>query len=145
MKLTLQSTTDTGTVEVNGAQVPARIWLGKTESGIPVVAFITRLAVPDGYDPTEFERELSEAPTFVAEAGASVHLARFSNGLRVYVRQDAYGNDVGRNGTVARLRRADDAAWVRLDERVDHCPFPASDDRGTDILAFPQDAEPERP
>ena len=56
MKITLESTSKL--VELNG--VPARIWEGTTESGIPVHAFITRLAVDKGERTEEFERELQE-------------------------------------------------------------------------------------
>ncbi len=66
MKITLESTPDVGRLEVDGCQVPARIWVGTTESGIPIVAFITRIGFPEGADTTEFERELNEAPTKVA-------------------------------------------------------------------------------
>src|SRR5205814_944901 len=56
MKLTLANTDRI--VHVNG--VPARIWEGTTESGIPVIAFVTRLAVKAESTPPEFERELAE-------------------------------------------------------------------------------------
>ena len=67
MKITLESTDEVGTIQVGDWQVrvPARIWVGTTESGIPVVAFITRIGVPAGCDPAELERELSEPPTRV--------------------------------------------------------------------------------
>jgi len=45
MKVTLESTSKITTLVVNGEDVPARIWEGKTESGIPCHAFITRIAV----------------------------------------------------------------------------------------------------
>jgi hypothetical protein len=48
---------------------------------------------------------------------------------------------VNRRGTVRRLRHADDAAWIALDERSDtpdvHA-FPADDSRGTHVLAMPE-------
>jgi hypothetical protein len=56
MKVQLQSTTQTLTL--NG--VPARVWEGTTEAGIPVVAFISRVAVREGHDASEFERDLQE-------------------------------------------------------------------------------------
>ncbi len=49
-------------VDLNG--VPARIWEGHTESGIPVVAFVTRIAVEEGQPPSayeQFERDLRQA------------------------------------------------------------------------------------
>jgi hypothetical protein len=56
MRITLESTTQI--VEVNG--VPARVWEGTTESGIPVSALITRLAVERTQDTAQFEAELRE-------------------------------------------------------------------------------------
>jgi hypothetical protein len=43
-----------------GNSVPARIWEGFTESGIPVHCYITRVAVKHDEDTSEFERELEE-------------------------------------------------------------------------------------
>lgn len=40
MKVTVESTPKI--VEING--VPARVWQGQTEGGIPVIAFLTRIA-----------------------------------------------------------------------------------------------------
>lgn len=65
MKITIESTPKLVTLLVNGASVPARVWQGETASGIPVQAFITRIA-PEihGCDPLhddlteDFEREL---------------------------------------------------------------------------------------
>ena len=65
MKVTLENTDKIVTLEVNGASVPARVWQGETENGIPVHAFITRI-VPEipKTDPNidalteEFERDL---------------------------------------------------------------------------------------
>lgn len=56
MKLTLENTDKI--VELNG--VPARIWEGTTESGIPVHCYVTRLAVPNQADHSQFEQELRE-------------------------------------------------------------------------------------
>ncbi len=55
MKITIENTTKV--VELNG--VPARIWEGHTDSGIPVHCYITRVAVKEGLDCTQFERELA--------------------------------------------------------------------------------------
>lgn len=62
MKVTIESTTKV--VSING--IPARQWQGATDSGIPVVCLITRIAVPDGHDTSQFEAELKEqqAPRF---------------------------------------------------------------------------------
>lgn len=43
-------------VELNG--IPARIWEGKTDGGIPLHAYITRIAVDKEEDATHFESEL---------------------------------------------------------------------------------------
>jgi hypothetical protein len=56
VKLTIESTTKT--VMLDG--VPARIWEGHTESGIPVHCFVTRIAVDRADDTSQFEVELSE-------------------------------------------------------------------------------------
>lgn len=65
MKISLSSTDKMITLIVNGTEVPARIWQGRTDSGIEVHAYITRIAVKAGDDTREFERELQacEAPT----------------------------------------------------------------------------------
>jgi hypothetical protein len=67
MKIEIESTTKI--VELNG--VPARIWEGKTASGIPVHCYITRIAVANRFDTTEFDlAELQEhrAPSPEIEA-----------------------------------------------------------------------------
>jgi hypothetical protein len=66
MKITVTSTSKT--VTLNG--VPARIWEGVTESGIPVHCYITRVAVPTGQDDTQFERELQAHQAPSAEIAA---------------------------------------------------------------------------
>ena len=56
MRITIESTTKTVTVD----GVPARIWEGHTESGIPVHCFVTRIAAPIGGNLREFEQDLQE-------------------------------------------------------------------------------------
>ena len=56
MKVTIHSTTKI--VELNG--VPARIWEGHTESGIPIHCYITRVAVENDQDVSQFKTELKE-------------------------------------------------------------------------------------
>jgi hypothetical protein len=56
MKITIESTTKI--VELNG--VPARVWEGHTESGIPVHCFITRIAVNNQENTEEFDKQLKE-------------------------------------------------------------------------------------
>lgn len=67
MKITIESTTKI--IELNG--VPARVWEGKTESGIKVHCFITRIAVDKDENQTEeFEQELKQqkAPSMRVES-----------------------------------------------------------------------------
>jgi hypothetical protein len=66
MKLTIESTTKI--VHLNG--VEARVWEGETESGIPVHCFITLVAVHEGLDTPQFEKELSEQRKPSAEVAA---------------------------------------------------------------------------
>ena len=54
MKITIENTSKV--VELNG--VPARIWEGTTDTGIPVHCYVTRIAVAKDADLTQFEREL---------------------------------------------------------------------------------------
>lgn len=64
----LKITGTTKIVELNG--VPARVWVGRTGTGIPIHCFITRIAVADSEDQAEFERELAscEVPSEEIEA-----------------------------------------------------------------------------
>jgi hypothetical protein len=56
MKLIIEAT---GTIErVHG--MPARIWKGRTESGVEVTCWIPIVQVARAADNTEFERELRE-------------------------------------------------------------------------------------
>jgi len=54
VKLTIESTTRV--ISVNG--VPARVWEGTSEAGVPVYLAVTRVSVPEGADQSEFTREL---------------------------------------------------------------------------------------
>lgn len=56
MKITVESTEKI--VWLNG--VPARIWEGQTDTGIPIHCFVTRIAVSKDQDATQFEQELQE-------------------------------------------------------------------------------------
>jgi hypothetical protein len=66
MKITIESTHKI--VHLNG--VPARIWEGHTDSGIPVHCYVTRVAVEADADCSVFERELQEhrAPSAAVQA-----------------------------------------------------------------------------
>lgn len=65
MKITIESTTKIVKLVISGEEVPARVWQGETADGIPVQAFITRIApeIPTS-DPrideltVEFEKDL---------------------------------------------------------------------------------------
>jgi hypothetical protein len=57
VKINIESTTKI--VHLNG--VPARVWEGKTESGVKIHCFITRVAIDkDEQRAEEFEKELQE-------------------------------------------------------------------------------------
>jgi hypothetical protein len=56
MRIIIESTSKT--VTLNG--VPARIWEGKTDTGIPMHCYITRIAVDRKEDSSEFDAELQE-------------------------------------------------------------------------------------
>jgi hypothetical protein len=60
MVITLTSTSQIVTLETTSGEVPARVWEGTTESGIPIHAFITRIAVHNDQDTSQFARELEE-------------------------------------------------------------------------------------
>ena len=65
MRVTIESTSKIVEVHLQGAAVPARIWQGETESGVPVHCYMTRIVpeIPET-DPrideltAEFEHEL---------------------------------------------------------------------------------------
>ena len=56
MRINIESTEKV--IRLNG--VPARIWEGKTDTGIDVYCFVTRIAVAKDQDTTQFERELQK-------------------------------------------------------------------------------------
>ena len=60
MKAQIESTTKIVTLVVDGQPVPARIWEGRTEAGIPCHFFITRVAVAKDVDSSQFDAELQE-------------------------------------------------------------------------------------
>jgi hypothetical protein len=76
MTVTLHATTKIVELQTADGRVPARIWEGTTESGIPVHAFITRVAVDRAEDTREFERELFEqrAPSAAVSAAYPLRL-----------------------------------------------------------------------
>ncbi len=66
MKLILEPTSKV--VEING--VPTRIWEGNTEGGVPVEAFITRVAVPTN-QPEAVREQFRQALTQVRPPSAA--------------------------------------------------------------------------
>jgi hypothetical protein len=61
VKVTLEATS---TVDTVGGKIPARIWVGATESGIPVKAWLAviRAETDDETALAEFDRELRSVP-----------------------------------------------------------------------------------
>jgi hypothetical protein len=62
VKVTVENTSSIVELEINGVRVPARLWEGTTETGIPVACFITRIS-PQTHDAAvnaAFARELQE-------------------------------------------------------------------------------------
>lgn len=70
MDVILSSTSKLVQLEVDGARVPARVWEGHTAAGVPVIAFITRLAAERHHDQAELEADLSRTrpPSAAAQA-----------------------------------------------------------------------------
>jgi hypothetical protein len=60
MTITITNTTSIAELEINGTDVPARLWEGQTASGIPVHCYIVRIGVHESQDCAQFERELQE-------------------------------------------------------------------------------------
>lgn len=77
MKVTLESTAQIVELDTAmGGRMPARLWVGQTENGIAVHAFITRIAVHKDDDASQFERELSAAHVEVPDHLRGVYPAR---------------------------------------------------------------------
>lgn len=71
MRTQIESTSKVVTLVVNGHEVPARIWEGTTEQGVPFHCFITRVAVHNDEDHSQFEAELQDhKPPSVAVTAA---------------------------------------------------------------------------
>jgi hypothetical protein len=71
VKITIESTSKLVELRTGaGGVLPARVWEGQTESGVPVHCFITRIAVHKHRDTSQFDRELQEhrAPSADVEA-----------------------------------------------------------------------------
>lgn len=69
MRVQLESTSKIVMLSVEGKDIPARIWEGVTENGVPCHAYITRIACAAELDTQEFERDLQEhrAPSAESE------------------------------------------------------------------------------
>jgi len=75
MKAEMVSTDKIVKLVVNGAEIPARIWEGRTDGGVVFHAYITRVAVGLGQDAYIFERELKEqSPPSVEVTGIPLRL-----------------------------------------------------------------------
>lgn len=65
MKLTIESTEQICDIQPDGIgmvtnrPVQGRVWIGTTESGIPVQVLVTRIAVAEAERQEEFQRALS--------------------------------------------------------------------------------------
>ena len=58
MKITIESTSRIVQIEGPHGTIPARVWEGTTDSGIPVICAITRVATPSDGNTEQFDREL---------------------------------------------------------------------------------------
>ena len=56
MKLMIESTDEITSME----NVPVRVWKGVTESGVPCIVFVHRIAVLNSEDQSQFDTELAE-------------------------------------------------------------------------------------
>lgn len=78
-----------------------------------------------------------------------VPMQKFKNGQRVRINNPLPLN-AGMNGwvgTVVRLRRADDAAWVNMTRNLplSHQSFPEDDDRNRHLMLWPDECKPVEP
>lgn len=62
MKITIENTDRIVQIQTPDGRcmIPARVWEGKTESGIFVQCLVTRIAAPAGENLDQFARELTE-------------------------------------------------------------------------------------
>lgn len=70
MKITAESTTKIVDLIIDGSRVPARIWEARTDGGVRCHIYVTRIAVANGEDHEQFERELVECKAPMAEIAA---------------------------------------------------------------------------
>lgn len=74
MRVTLESTSRiVHVVGEAGDTVPGRVWEGRTDSGIPVFAVVTRIAAEDdGADLGQFEAELQRCADPTPQSFAAI-------------------------------------------------------------------------
>ena len=60
MKIVIENTNQIVQLVTPDGTVPARLWFGKTEKGIDVQVLVTRIAVNDTDDNSQFQRELQQ-------------------------------------------------------------------------------------
>lgn len=63
MRITIESTDRVVTIVPGGVDVggvPARVWEGHTEKGVPVAVLVTRISAHLEHDQSEFESDLKE-------------------------------------------------------------------------------------
>ena len=71
MKITIESTDEiTNVAKMDGSSMPARVWVGATDSGIPLKCFIIRVMVAEdvgekAMDEIEKELRLCGVPVFL--------------------------------------------------------------------------------
>lgn len=105
MRITLDSTDETGTITVNDARVPARFWVGTTEQGNRVAAFITRIAPLDQGAAIELELSLFDVTaqtTTVIEGPAEPEISQ----------------DIDINGDLDQFVKSAEAATERLVHKI---------------------------
>jgi len=62
VRITIESTDRVIVIQTGpgGPEVPARVWEGRTERGVPVAVLVTRIAAYLEHDQSEFESDLRE-------------------------------------------------------------------------------------
>ena len=70
MKIHIEPTSRVVELELRGQVMPARIWEGFTDGGIPVICWVTRIAGERNRDLSELEHALDEVRPPSSEAQA---------------------------------------------------------------------------
>ena len=60
MRVQAESTEKIVQLRIGAVDVPARVWEATTEAGVECLLFVTRVAVRNDRDSSQFERELTE-------------------------------------------------------------------------------------